>query len=258
MKTRVDWLGLCLAVILCLLTLYIIGCIPKYPSTVLRESFLASAGTGVMVPPSKIKCSKVGLNATPANSMVQSGGKTWLCADQTNANKLVAGDTTLRMAYISRNDIICVAQDGSGTIYTCMDPGLDPYDESPANEYMNYTTSCNAFYVKYLDISNALTTLQIMQTTILGNQSSLQESQAILDAMHKSYKCDTMPSTYTEGQKKVCNAIVQARSAITSNVSKSSSLGAIIMESIRPALQSRTDLIKSLREYHCEFDLPVI
>jgi hypothetical protein len=256
MATKVDWLGLCLAAILCIATLYIINCITSDP-TPIEEGFLASAGAGVMVPPKKILCSKVGLNATSAPSLVQSGGQTWLCADQTHANKLVAGDTLLKMAYISRNDVVCVAQDEDGTIYTCMDPSLDPYDESPANGYANYTTSCNAFYAKYTDISNALTTLQKMQATILGNQSSLQESQAILDAMHSKYKCATGTS-FTDGQKKVCNAIAQSRTAITSNVTKSSDLGKILMNSIRPALESRTDLIKSLREYHCDFDLPVI
>ena len=233
-----------------------ISCIPIYP-TIIKEGFLASSGTGVMVPPKKILCSKVGLNATSAPSMVQSGGQTWLCADQTHANKLVAGDILLKMAYISRNDVVCVAQDEGGTIYTCMDPSLDPYDESPANEYANYTTSCNAFYAKYTDISNALTTLQKMQATIIGNQLSLQDSQAILDAMHSKYKCET-GATFTDGQKKVCNAIVQARSAIRSNVTRSSDLGRILLNSIQPALESRTNLIKSLREYHCEFDLPVI
>ena len=257
MATKVDWLGLCLSTILCIAVLYIISCIRTYP-TIIKEDFLASSGTGVMVPPAKILCSKVGLNATSAPSMVQSGGQTWLCADQTHANNLVAGDILLKMAYISRNDVVCVQQDSSGTIYTCMDPRLDPYDESPANEYANYTTSCNAFYAKYMDISNALTTLQKMQATIIGNQLSLQDSQAILDAMHTQYKCNAMPSHYTEGKKTVCNAVIQARAAIVSNVTKSANLGEILMQSIRPALQSRNGLIKSLREYHCNFVLPVI
>jgi hypothetical protein len=190
MARRIDWLGLSLAIILCVLALYIIGWIPTYPPIVIHEGFLASAGAGVMTPPAKIKCKKIGLNTTAAPSLVQSGGQTWLCADITNANQLVAGDKDAKMAYISRNDVVCISQDASGTIYTCMDPKMDPLDESPSNEYSNYTTSCNSYYVKYTDISNALTTLLNMQSTIIGNQLSLQESKAILESMITKYKCD--------------------------------------------------------------------
>jgi len=258
MKTRVDWLGLGLAVILCVLALYIIGWIPTYPPIVINEGFVASAGSGVMTPPTKIKCRKVGLNAVAGASLVQSGGNTWLCEDSTNANQLIAGDTTLKMAYISRNDVVCVSQDGSGTIYTCMDPSLDPFDESPSNQYDNYATSCNAYYAKYSDISNALTTLQKMQSTILGNQSSLQDSKAILDSMNRLYKCDTRSTMTNKSQQTICNAVVYAISAISKNITRASDLGAILMESIRPALDSRAGLIRTLREYHCDFVLPVI
>jgi hypothetical protein len=185
MKTRVDWLGLGLAIILCVLALYIIGWIPSYPPIEIKESFLASAGSGVMGPPSKIKCRKVGLNATVLPSLTQSGGKTWLCEDTVNATQLITGDKTLQMAYISRNDVVCIAQDASGTIYTCMDPSLDPYDESPSNEYDNYDTACNAYYAKYADISNALTTLIKMKDTIIGNQESLEKSKGILETILK-------------------------------------------------------------------------
>ena len=258
MKTRVDWLGLGLAVILCVLALYIIGWIPTYPPIVIKEGFLASAGSGVMTPPTKIKCRKVGLNAVAGASLVQSGGNTWLCEDPTNANQLIAGDTTLKMAYISRNDVVCISQDGSGTIYTCMDPSLDPWDESPFNQYDNYATSCNAYYAKYSDISSALTTLQKMQSTILGNQVSLQESKAILDAMNTKYKCDTRNSMTNMKQKTICNAVVFASTAIASNVTKASDLGTILIRAIQPALDSRTGLIRTLREYHCDFVLPAI
>jgi len=255
MATKVDWLGLALTVILCIATLYIVCCIPSYPPIVLHEGFLASAGSGVMAPPKRIQCSKVGLNAVATPSLVQSGGQTWLCADQTNANLLIAGDTTLKMAYISRNDTVCISQDASGTIYTCMDSNLDPTDESPTDEYSNYRAACDSFYVKYVDISNALSTLERMQATILSNESSLQNSQAILDGMYNNYKCGTR-TTFSEGQKHVCNAIQQARSNIVLDVSQASTLGATLLKSIQPALDSRAGLIKTLSEYHCDFVLP--
>ena len=257
MKTSVDWLGLSLATILCVLALYIIGWIPTYPPILIKEGFMASAGSGVMGPPSKIKCRKVGLNATAVPSLTQSGGNTWLCADATNATQLIGGDKTLQMAYISRNDTVCVAQDADGTIYTCMDPSLDPYDESPSNEYDNYTTSCNAYYAKYYDISNALTTLLKMKETILGNQESLQSSKTILDTMNTGYKCVNR-ATMDLKHKTICNAIVLAITAITSDVAKASDLKDILLKSIQPALDSRTGLIRTLREYHCDFVLPTI
>lgn len=253
-KSRVDWLGLSLAIVLCVLALYTIGWIPPIQR---KEPFVASAGSGVMVPPSKIKCTKVGLNAVAAASMVQSGGKTWLCEDMINANLLIAGDTVAKMAYLSRNDVVCISQDASGTMYTCMDPSLDPMDESPDNQYMNYETACNAFYSKYMDISNALTTLQKMLATITSNQSSLNGSKKMLDDMYTDYKCAT-GSNFTNGQKKVCNAILQSKTALATGATKSASLNAILMDSITPAINSRAGIVKTLREYHCNFVLPVV
>ena len=258
MKTRRDWLGIALVVVLCALSLYIIGWIPTYPPIKLKEGFLASAGSGVMAPPSKIKCKKTGLNATAAPSLVQSGGQTWLCEDSTNANKLIAGDLTLKMAYISRNDLVCVSQDASGTIYTCMDQSMDPADESPANQYTNYTTACNNFYAKYLDISSALTTLITMRDTITGNTVSLQSSHKLLDTMFTNYKCAATPASYSEGQKRVCNAISQSRTAMLNDVNLSSALETILMKNITPALESRAGLIRTLNEYHCDFVLPKV
>jgi hypothetical protein len=253
---KVDWLGLALAALLCLATLYIVSSIPTYP--IVKEGFLASAGSGVMTPPSRIRCSKTTLNTVATPSLLQSGGNTWLCADQTNANQLIAGDTTLKMAYISRNDAICISQDEDGTIYTCMDSRLDlEEDMSTENEFDNYITACNAYYVKYIDISNALTTLKLMQDTISNNNASLESSKAILNTMYTSYKCDNA-SSFTDGQKKVCNAVEQTRASIANDATQSKSLGDILMTSIKPALDSRAGLIRTLREYRCEFDLPVI
>ena len=171
--------------------------------------------------------------------------------------QLIKGDVVAKMAYISRNDTVCIAQDGSGTIYTCMDSSLDPYDESPSNEYDNYTTSCNAYYSKYTDISNALTTLLKMRDTILGNETSLESSKAILNTMNTTYKCNTK-DTMDLKHKTICNAVILANTAIASNVVKASSLRAILMASIQPALDSRVGLIRTLREYHCDFVLPTI
>lgn len=210
-----------------------------------------------MAPPSKIKCRKVGLNATVLPSLTQSGGKTWLCEDMVNATQLIEGDKTLKMAYISRNDVVCIAQDASGTIYTCMDPSLDPYDDSPSDEYDNYDTACNAYYAKYADISNALTTLIKMKDTIIENQESLEKSKGILETMNTNYKCINR-ATMNLKHKTICNAVVLAITAITSNVTKASDLKGILLKSIQPALDSRAGLIRTLREYHCDFVLPTI
>jgi len=256
MTARVDWLGLTLAGILCIAVLYILC----YRPTDVKEGFLTSAGSGVMQPPTRIKCSKVSLNATAGPSLVQSGGQTWLCEDHTNATKLIAGDTVLKMAYLSRNDIVCISQDASGTIYSCMDQSLSDEDESADYAFDNYTTSCNAYYSKYTDISNALTTLIGMKNTILANTDALKNSKSILDTMRSEYKCvDTTATKSTKTSKEIiCNAVIQTQGAIASNVTKSSDLEKILIRSIQPALDSRTGLIRTLREYHCDFSMPVI
>ena len=253
---RIDWLGLGLTSILCMLAIYIISSLREYPPIKI-EPFVSGASTGIGLSqvPSAIQCSKVALNTNATPNLTQSGGQTWLCADSTNANKLIAGDKSFKPAkpYISRNDLVCISQDEKKTIYTCMDHSMVPGDESPQQGYDDYKTSCDNFYAKYLDISGALSTLKTMKATITENSTTLGTMKATLDGMYIQYKCESITD---DSKKIICNAIAQAQGSINKNKGKASDLEGLLMAHIQPALDAKKGLVDTINQYKCDYVLP--
>jgi hypothetical protein len=248
-----DRIGLGLAMIACLLLLYIIG--NARPLNRRIESFVAGSpgvsGTGLSTPPATILCTKMSLNAAPGNSLSTSGGQTWLCKDVNEAKKLIKGDIN---PYLARNDAVCIDQEGDKKFYTCLDLNIPIDDDDTADmSYSDYDTACKNYEKKYYDLSGALTTLLAMKESIRSNSTLLGSSFATLDTMYKQYDCDAI----TDSTKKViCNAITQTRFLISNNKDKAVKLEDLLMPAIQPALDSRNGLITTLKEYQCKFKLP--
>jgi hypothetical protein len=261
-------IGLIVTMALCILALYIISIIPKYPF----EGFLSgsagdvgSPGVGIWEVPTSIKCKKANLNASSAVSTTQSGGATWLCDDSVNAKKLMSGQKVSDnvVPYLARNDLVCIKQDEKGTIYTCIDPAVsnsidtttDPgTDPSPGNEYEDYTTSCNNYFAKYVDISNSLGTLLAMQKTFTDNTALINDSSGVLQTMYTKYNCAGLAAN--DSKKIICNAILQAQSRIQGNKTQIDDLTQLLNTGIMPAINSRTTLVDELSEYKCDFKIP--
>ena len=249
-----DWIGLGLAMIACLLVLYIIGkARPVGPRLI--EPFVAGSpgvtGKGLSTPPASILCTKLSLNAAAGTSLTSSGGQTWLCKNPTEAKKLIKGDIN---PYLARNDAVCIDQEGDKKFYTCLDLTIPiDDDETPDMSYSDYDTACKNYEKKYYDLSGALTTLMAMKDSINSNSILLGSSFTTLDTMYAQYKCDSI----TDSTKKIiCNAITQSRFLISQNKDKAKKLEELLMPAIQPALDSRNGLITTLKEYQCKFKLP--
>jgi hypothetical protein len=179
--------------IICLLALYYISEIPDYPSLYIEEGFDGKPVTSKV--PTSIKCTMTSLNAVAGPNTGESGGQTWLCADESNATSLLAGDKSYKPArpYISASDIVCLAQDGSKdsppTIYSCLDRSQPPGDPSELNQYTAYTNSCDNYLRSYLDISNSLTTLLNMKLAAFDGSQNLVKSLDALRIVYGQYKC---------------------------------------------------------------------
>ena len=256
MTPKADWFGLSLVIILCLLALYALAYKPDM-TPIRIEPFLASAGDGVIAIPTAVKCTKIGLNTSSLVSTFKTGGNTWLCDEYKDAEALVKGKPSEKKAYISRNDIVCISQDSEMTIYTCINPEAESiYDDEYAdNSNRHYTATCNAYYSKYVDISDSATSLQNMMNNVKDNSDSVASMIATLDDMHSKYACINI-ATYTGSKKAICNAIIYAKNGIVKDKASIVNIAAIIQAAIQPSLNTRFQVMESLRQYKCDNVIP--
>ena len=114
---------------------------------------------------------------------------------------------------------------------------------------------CNAYYSKYVDISDSATSLQNMMNNVKDNSDSVASMIATLDDMHSKYACINI-ATYTGSKKAICNAIIYAKNGIVKDKASIVNIAAIIQAAIQPSLNTRFQVMESLRQYKCDNVIP--
>jgi hypothetical protein len=195
------------------------------------------------------------LNTVAGFSTGESGGQTWLCKDDASVQQLLQGDKSFKPArpYISPNDITCVAQDASGTLYTCLDRSKAVDDSSTSDQYDNYTTSCNNYYKSYIDISNSLTTLIRMKLAVFDGSENLVKSMNALNDIYKKYGCESLT---TGPNVAICNGITRATASLLKDVQRIAALSKPVEDAAVPARSSRTKMVDALNDYRCGYKIP--
>ena len=247
-----DWFSILCIGILCVLALYCICELPTYPPIHIEEGFQA---VPLAVLPRSIECTMTSLNARAGFSTAESGGQTWLCKNDASVQQLLKGDRSFKPArpYISPNDIACVAQDASGTLYTCLDRSKGIDDSSASDQYDNYTTSCNNYFKSYTDISNSLTTLIKMKLAVFDGSENLVKSMNALNEIYTKSGC----ATITSGPKlAVCNGVTKASANLLKDIERIVTLSKPVENAAAPARASRTNMVNALNDYRCGYKIP--
>jgi hypothetical protein len=196
----------------------------------------------------------ISLNATAGFSTAESGGQTWLCNDDASVQQLLKGDRSFKPArpYISPNDIACVSQDASGTLYTCLDRSKGIDDSSTSDQYDNYTKSCNNYFKSYIDISNSLTTLIKMKLAVFDGSENLVKSMNALNDTYTKYGCK---SVTTGPNVAVCNGITKASASLLKDIERIVTLSKPVEDAAAPARASRTKMVNALNDYKCGYNI---
>lgn len=213
-------------------------CVTKCPSGSYQSGGLCVPGKEIVAPPSTIKC---------VSTMI-GNAKKWLCDSSDDADSLTS-DPSPNTAYVNLKDQICVADDDTTKMYYCQSAA----DAKDNTNYMatirkNYSSTCNNVMKNYVDLSNNITSLTLIQSGMTSSRTKVVEIKTTLDNIHRQLNCSSPVSPKVSA---ICNQISNASSAVNNNSSNIGSILINITTPIQAALSSRDSLLASIRNFQC-------
>ena len=213
-------------------------CVSKCPDGTYPDGELCVSKMKVVAAPSSIKCV----------SSAFGNYKKWTCDKDEDAATLLknpSNDTT----YVDPADQVCIADDSDTGMYYCQSG-----EEAKTNSNTittvkgNYAKTCANIKKNYVDLSNNLTSLILIQSGMSNGSSQLTTARTALNNIYTQLNCANPPNTNIGG---LCTQINNGATAIGTDSTNISSVLANITPSIQAAMSSRDSLLSSITNFKC-------
>lgn len=212
-------------------------CVSKCPDGTYPDGELCVSKMKVVAAPSSIKCV----------SSAFGNYKKWTCDTNEDAAALLknpSNDTT----YVDPADQVCIAEESDAGMYYCQS-GEEAKTNS--NTIMtvkgNYAKTCANIKKNYIDLSNNLTSLILIQSGMSNGSTQLTTAKLTLNSIYTQLNC-AAPTTQMAG---LCTQINNGATAIGTDSTNISSVLANITPSIQAAMSSRDSLLSSITNFKC-------
>jgi hypothetical protein len=213
-------------------------CVSKCPDGTYPDGELCVSKMKVVAAPSTIKC----LSSAFGNY------KKWICDTNEDVAALLknpSSDTT----YVDPADQVCIADESDAGMYYCQSG-----EEAKTNSNTittvkgNYAKTCANIKKNYIDLSNNLTSLILIQSGMSNGSTQLTTARTALNNIYTQLNCANPPNTQIGG---LCTQINNGATAIGTDSTNISSVLANITPSIQAAMSSRDSLLSSITNFKC-------
>jgi hypothetical protein len=213
-------------------------CVSQCPAGTYPNGEICLPDEQVVATPSSIKCV-----ATPYLS-----GNKWLCDSQEDADELL-NDPSKTTTYVGAADQVCVADDPTTGMYFCQS-GADAKSNNGTLAMMrkDYKSTCAGVKKNYMDLSNNLTSLLLIQSGMNNGSTQLTSAQTALTSIYTQLNCASPPNAQVTA---LCTQIQAGAAAIGTDSSNISSVLSSITTPIQSAISSRDSLLASIKNFQC-------
>ena len=213
-------------------------CISKCPEGTFPDGELCVSKIKVITPPSSIKCVSSAFGSF----------KKWTCDTSAGAAELLK-DPSSTTTYVDPADQICIADDSDAGMYYCQS-GAEAKEGTRALDIVrnDYSKTCSNVKKSYMDLSNNLTSLLLIQSGMTNGSTQLTTAKTALDSILTQLNCETPPNTRVAA---LCTQIRNGSTAIGTDSTNISSVLSNITPSIQAAMTSRDSLLSSIANFKC-------
>jgi hypothetical protein len=213
-------------------------CTTKCPEGTYPDGQLCVPVAKVVSIPATIKCT-----SSPFGNK-----KKWLCDTAEMATALLKNPTPTT-SYIDPEDQICVADDPTTNMYYC-ESGADAKENTGfmGKVRMNYKATCDNVKKNYMDLSNNITSLLLIQSGMTTGRDQLAAAKTSLDSIYTKLNCANPASAQVTA---ICTRIQTGATAIGTDSTDIGTVLANITTPIQAAMTSRDSLLASITNFQC-------
>jgi hypothetical protein len=213
-------------------------CTTKCPEGTYPDGELCVPEEKVVPVPSTIKCKSSAFGA----------GKKWLCDKQEDAAALLI-DPSPTTSYVDVNDQVCVAEDPTTSMYYCQS-GADAKNKTGFIDKIkiDYKATCDNVKKNYIDLSNNITSLLLIQSGMTTGKDQLASARTALNGIYTKLNCANPTSTQVTA---ICTQIQSGATAIGTDSTDIGTVLANITTPIQAAMTSRDSLLASITNFQC-------
>ena len=213
-------------------------CTTKCPEGTYPDGQLCVPETKTVPVPASIKCT-----SSPFKDK-----KKWLCDTQEMAAALLKNPTPTT-SYVDANDEVCVADDPTTNMYYC-ESGADAKANTGfmGKVRTDYKATCDNVKKNYMDLSNNLTSLLLIQSGMTTGKDQLAAAKTSLDGIYTKLNCANPASAQVTA---ICTRIQAGANAIGTDSTDIGSVLANITTPIQAAMTSRDSLLASITNFQC-------
>lgn len=174
--------------------------------------------------------------------------KKWFCESETAAANLVK-DPSTTTTYVEIKDEVCVTDDPTTKMYFCQSVADIKKNTGFGDKLRSdYDSTCDSVKKNYLDLSNNITSLLLIQSGMTTGKDQLAAARTALNNIYSSLFCDTPSSPKVSG---MCTQIKNGATAIGSDSTNIGTVLTNLMPSIQAAVNSRDSLLASISNFQC-------
>ena len=213
-------------------------CTTKCPEGSYPDGQLCVPNAKIVPIPASIKCT-----SSPFGNK-----KKWLCDTPEMATELLKNPTPTT-SYVDMKDEVCVADDPTTNMYYC-ESAADAKENTGfmGKVRTNYKATCDNVKKNYMDLSNNLTSLLLIQSGMTTGRDQLATAKTSLDSIYTKLNCANPASAQVTA---ICTRIQTGAAAIGKDSTDIGSVLANITTPIQAAMTSRDSLLASITNFQC-------
>jgi hypothetical protein len=152
-------------------------------------------------------------------------------------------------SYVDPNDQVCVADDPTTNMYYC-ESGADARANTDliGTIRTNYKATCANVKKNYMDLSNNITSLLLIQSGMTTGKDQLAAAKTSLDGIYTRLNCANPSSAQVTA---ICTRIQAGATAIGTDSTDIGSVLAKITGPIQDAMTNRDSLLASIKNFQC-------
>jgi hypothetical protein len=213
-------------------------CTTKCPEGTYPDGQLCVPEEKIVPAPSTIKCT-----SSPFGTK-----KKWLCDKREDAAALLK-DPSPTTSYVDVNDQVCVADDPTTSMYYCQS-GADAKNNTGFIDKIriDYRATCDNVKKNYIDLSNNITSLLLIQSGMTTGKDQLASARTALNSIYTKLNCANPASAQVTA---ICTQIQSGANAIGTDSTDIGSVLTNITGPIQTAMTSRDSLLASITNFQC-------
>ena len=213
-------------------------CVSKCPEGTYPNGEICTTSIKVVAAPPSIQCVSSAFGSK----------KKWVCDKSEDVANLLKDPSSIT-TYVDPGDQICVSDDADTGMFYCQSGEEAKANSGTINTIRTaHTKTCDNITKSYVDLSDNLTSLLLIQSGMTNGSTQLTSATTALDAIHTQLNCASPPNTQTTT---LCNAIRSGSTQISSGSTNISSVLRNITPSIQAALNTHNSLFTSIQNFKC-------